>query len=45
VIEPHHLYEQLGLSVDARQLAYRELFRFELNIAWWMKYARQRTKY
>lgn len=31
LITPHHLYQALGLDPEARQAAYRELFRYELE--------------
>jgi putative transposase len=31
LVSPHVLYERLGLDDEARQAAYRELFRYELE--------------
>jgi putative transposase len=31
LIKPHVIYEQLGLNEEARQAAYRELFRYQLD--------------
>jgi len=31
MVKPHSLYEALGLDATARQAAYRELFRYELE--------------
>jgi len=31
LVTPHHLYRALGPDENARQLRYRELFRFELD--------------
>jgi putative transposase len=30
-LKPHVIYEQLGLNQEARQAAYRELFRYQLD--------------
>lgn len=32
IIQPHVLYQALGLDVVSRQAAYRELFRYQLDI-------------
>lgn len=32
IIQPHVLYNALGLDEVSRQVAYRELFRYELDI-------------
>ena len=32
VIKPHHLYIALGVDASSRQAAYRELFRYQLDI-------------
>jgi putative transposase len=43
LVQPHPLYRALGGEPASRQAAYRELFRHQLDPAWWTKSARPPT--